>query len=611
MPPWLTMLNWHWTELPAVLLLVTAAAGIGLLILRAADVSRHHPGNALPAVVIGLDLLMVVGVLAGLERLNPPPLLHWLLLLTGTIIAGIVYRKSHPLLQLRQLKPGALWLPGILILFTLAPACCPPVGWDELTYHLTLPLRWNRDGALQVYADLPYSAFPAGPEILFRHLIAIGGLHTPRLLTWVLNGLLLLWIYRYLATRLPRLGAGLLALALTAMPVWLMLQREAFVEIFILLNVMVLITLATENDYDFQNWKTWLVPGIVIGGCAAVKLYGIAAAVAALLPLLINRSIRKNRWGLPLAAITALLVALPFYLRPWLATGNPFYPYYAGLLGGNRLDLMVSDWHHAAAAQQYGQFGWYGLLEAIFLLSAPDRWFDGSFGWQWPLLLTAAVIAVWGARRNTIGWVLGGLLYYCCWYFFMPQARFLLPLPLLLLPVWRELPPNLCKRLLPLLLLSALTLWSIPGNAWKHYLNCWRYLTTAQIKPADFIYSATGPGYLPAVEMCYRLVPVGARNVLLFDHRTAYFPAGTEMGTPFVQRQHFTPPPTDAVALLRRCREQQVAYLTVILSPHHPDRVPQYFIPALVIVNQLEELCAQRKATKLWSGDGATLYHIQ
>jgi len=601
---WLELFSRHGTEIPAVIILLLAAVGVGTIIRH--GVQRQKDPAGIPAAcAIGLCLLMLLGVLTGIIGFNPP---DWLLWSAGTI-AAIPSVTAYQWKNLR-LASWPYWILVIIAILTFAPAACPPVGWDELTYHLALPLRWLRDGGLPVYTDLPYSAFPAGPEILFRHLINIGGIHTPRLLTWALNCILLFWVYHYLSRRLTSGNALGITLALLAAPVWLMVQREAFVEIFILLNVMAIIDLTTEESADLNATSRLLSLGLLTGGCAAVKLYGLAAAGAALIPLIQNTVKRRNYRSLAILAAIAVLTLLPFYMRAWQATGNPCYPYYASLLNGSRIDRMVSDWHHAAAAQQYGQLEWYGIAEALFLIAAPGKWFDGSLGWQWLLLLAAALTALWYSRHWLLVWGIAALLYYLCWYGMMPQARFLLPLPLLLLPLWRELPEKtLCRRWLcpGLLILTAI---SIPDAARQHYVNCWRYLTDKQIKTVDFIYSATGADYLPAVDMANRLIPPGSKSLLLFDHRTAYFPAGTELATPFVQGKYFTPPPSAAADLLRVCHEQQIQYVIVVLSAHHPDRVARYFVPALALTGQLEELNREGKVTSLWSGVGSVIYRI-
>jgi len=606
------LLAWRGTEIPSVLLLLLAAATWGRLLLRKTMGNYAVRENTAAAVALGLDLIMAVWLLADWGRQLRPAVC--LVLISGFYLGGVELWRGGWKRPGRY--PWTYWfLLGVLLLLS-APAWCPPVGWDELTYHLAVPLRWLHDGAPRVYSDLPYSAFPAGPEILFQGLLALGGVHAPRVFCWLLNAVFFIGIYRWTARRAGSGNGLLLTLVLLIMPVFLMLQRETFVEIFILLNVLALVTL-TVRRHDrtlFARKSGWLPLGLAAAGCAAVKLYGLAAGGAALLPLL-ARSGRRRYWQGPvLAAVVGVLLLLPFYGRPWAATGDPFYPYYAGWWGGDAADRAVSAWHHAAAALRYGPASWTGVFSTPFLLAAGGREFDGALGWQWLALLVGAGLVMYGAvRRRQIRLLLWGgsaLLYYLCWYGLMPQVRFLLPVLVLLLPVWVVGLEHVRLRRWAAVLLLVLAAVSVPAAAIKHYANCWRYLFDAKVSRADFVYSATGPGYLPAVEMAYRLVPPGRKLVLIFDHRTAYFPAGTELGTPFVQRRYFTPLPADATALASECRAKQVEYLLVLLTPHHPDRVPQYFQPALAIPRWLEELRAQGQAQLLWAGDGGSLYRL-
>lgn len=609
-PPWLDIFAWRWTELPAALAMLPAAWGWGRAAVRV-TAGAGSTATGLPTLMTGFSLLMLISLLLGVTGLMSA-LTGWVVLLTGIALAA----ANGGVSLLRQwqcrIEPGVIVI-LLLLLALLSSAWILPVGWDELTYHLELPWRWHCHGIAKVYGDLPYSGFPSGPELLFWNLLETGGWRSPRLLCWLLNTVFFLAVYG----RLRRSAGGLIATTLTVvfitMPVFLMLQREAFVEIFILLNAMALLELS-ETDSSTPGW--WLLTGCCAGGCVAIKLYGLAVAAATLMPAL---WLERQQWRrLTAMAATALLLATPFYLRPWLTAGNPLHPFYAAWFGGGLTDRLVSDWHHAAAAAKFGLAGWTGWFTAPVTLAWAGRSFDGTLGLSWlPLLFFGIVAAVAGRRLGKTALRLriiaaGG--YYLCWYGLMPQVRFLLPALVLTLPIMTEGLSRLSRYRRSTAaaggLLLLLSIWSVPVPAARHYLNCWRYLA-GNISTADLIYSSTGPGYLPAAEMVRRLVPADEKILLLFDHRLLYFPPRTELATPFFQRKYFTPPPESAEATWRECREKRVRYLMVLLTPHNPDRPVGYFQSSLILVKWLDELCREKRAELLWSGEGGSLYRLQ
>lgn len=609
-PPWLDIFAWRWTELPAAMAMLPSAWGWGKAALRITT-GTSNTVKGLPVLMTGFSFVMLFSLFLGVTGLMSATT-GWIILLTGIILA----LANGGMCLLRQwhgrIDPGIVVI-SILLLTLFSSAWILPIGWDELTYHLELPWRWHCHGFAAIYDDLPYSGFPSGPELLFWNLLETGGWRSPRLLCWLLNMVFFLAVYERLRRYSGGWTATTLTVALITTPVFLMLQREAFVEIFILLNAMALLELS-ETDSSTPGW--WLMTGCGVGSCIAIKLYGLAVAAAALMPTL---WIERQQWRrLTAIAATALLLATPFYLRPWLTTGNPLHPFYAAWFGGGLTDRLVSDWHHAAAAAKFGLAGWNGWFTAPVSLAWAGSSFDGTLGLQWlPLLFFGLVAAVvgWRLRKTALRLrIISVVAYYLCWYGLMPQVRFLLPALILALPVMTDGLSRLYRYRRSTAaasgLLLLLAIWSAPVPAVRHYLNCWRYLA-GNISTADLIYSATGPGYLPAAEMARRLVPADEKILLLFDHRLLYFPPRTELATPFFQRKYFTPLPESAEKTWLECREKRVRYLMILLTPHNPDRPAKHFQSSLIMVNWLDELCREKRAELLWSGEGGSLYRLQ
>ncbi len=108
------------------------------------------------------------------------------------------------------------------------------------------------------------------------------------------------------------------------------------------------------------NW--FALAGAFAGLAMGVKYTAVIVPIAVLFVLVISHwSFVKRNW-LPLSAFCFLLSAFasPWYLRNFLFTGNPFYPFF---FGGPNWDAFRANW--------FGRFGTGLLNEPFKLLTAP------------------------------------------------------------------------------------------------------------------------------------------------------------------------------------------------------------------------------------------------
>ena len=138
---------------------------------------------------------------------------------------------------------------------------------------------------------------------------------------------------------------------------------------------------------------TALVLGVLGGGAAGVKLTGLAVLVVPLAWYLVTRA----RPLLPAVyVLTAAAVAFPFYLRPWLLTGDPFYPYYCQWFPADLARLEMSRYHHALGAA-FGLHDSPASWAGGFLLAFDQR------SLRWRLWLATADLHRTGGFRAGFG----------------------------------------------------------------------------------------------------------------------------------------------------------------------------------------------------------------
>ena len=572
-------------------------------------------GSAL-RVVVGGDILMIAFFISGVcgfsRQLFP-------ILLFGTALAGICFHGRRMINAFRLMRTDEKLFMGFGLIFSgyfLSPALCWPVTWDDLTYHLVLPLRWTAGNFPGVYPDLPYSGFPSGAEFIYWAISYCGGLKAPLLFIWTQGILTALLLFRLLR----RIGgggmtAGCLVFALLTSPVFFMIWKAAYVELMVLNHLLAFMIIWPRE----RSRRSLLTAALILGAVCAIKLNAVLLTIAGFWLLFSKRPSLKNIFTLLPAGLLALMTALPFYLRPWLATGNPLHPYFPQLFTSNPALLLCGDFHHAAAAFKYGVGDVWNFLAAPLTLCFQDRQYDGVFGWQWLMFCIPALLwwlSDWRSRGLCIrrsGLILMAIMLYCGWFFSAQQARFILPLAIPVMMAAASTLRRMPSKIRALLLLATMfaTLFSMERAPFVNAFNCWKHLLPGGIDDKSYVYSMTGPGYLPACDMIGRLTPPDATIMLMHDNRGLYIPRRTILATPFFQSAYFTPPPDTADAFRDELRKSGATYLLLGLSRHNPDRQKPFMDKSSILFEHMKLLRERGELIALWSGDDFYLFQIK
>ena len=316
-----------------------------------------------------------------------------------------------------------------------------PYGWDELTYHIALPFRWINAGSLAVFADNPYSGFPALPQLLFRLGCQNGGILFPRLLVWATYLSLFTAIFIYFKPYANRFVVLFMTCMFIANPLVIHMMRSTYVEVFIMFNMLAALLLIRETK---SLWKTFFLCGLLGGGIVATKLTGIGVAAIIFIFLYFKhqRNFISKRSSLFLYfTLGGICMALPFYLRPWLLTANPFYPFLASWFGGSETEILVGKYHYLMGDAHFGLRNILGYLTVFILISFDNKSFDGMIlGWTF---IAFVLLGIWWLRnlrdegslsqKTKIYLPVTILFYYTFWFMTSQQTRFLQPLLFLVL----------------------------------------------------------------------------------------------------------------------------------------------------------------------------------
>lgn len=620
----------------SVMLLLTAAWGMGGLLISCQRIRNSRRLDVtLVRLAAGLTLLALVGVVFGTLGWLAKGRSLWLLM--GLSLLPLTRRANsqggiYSWLDKLRSRERPRWPRCLLLILmpaalTLGPALAYPAGWDELVYHGVLPRRWLAEGRPAVYSDLPYSAFPSLCEILFWLIAPLESVIAPRLLIWVCWLLGLLLLGRLVRRQVAGEASACLTLAMMLGPATLLISANCYVESLQMLNVgAILLAVGLKSDGDGHCAKRAppALLGVLAGGAAAVKMTGL---LVLLIPCLwyagrmwSDRSTRRTsvRRTLLVMAV-AVGVALPFYARAWWATGNPIYPYFAEWFRSDPARLEMSRFHHEIGGAFFGVRSLETFVTAPILLSFNDRLYDGSFGWQFLVLLVLGAFALESLVRGRSGrlvlWpALVSAWLYVGWYATAQQARFAVPMLFATVVLasfgLRRLRGSL--RHWACVLLLATTVVSLPWKTAGYYFGSWETVLGFWTW-RDYVDDGTDYRYVPLVEAIRELTPADATLLLLIEHRGLYLPRANVIGTPFFQEAFFTPPEEFATAdrVMEVLGRIQITHLVIAKSRVGPDEAPEWWERRDVLFRSISDCARQNRLRVVWESEHSVILAVR
>ncbi len=384
----------------AAALLVILAGGLGYSLAR---LEGLHPLARLALqAALGLGLL-AIGVLIVGSTLGLAAWILWGVLL----LAGILLRKAC-LGWLRQFAGlNEVWAAGsrfertvavllaLMFAATLAVALAPPVKYDALMYHLTLPQAYLAQGKISYLPWIVMSGHPQTAEMLYTWAIGLGGLETAPVLGWFFCLLASLGLLGYLFQRISiraawvGLGALLAGYTLAVSTAW---GYVDWLGLYFGLGCLV-----SLDRWRAENRQSdLLLAGAFAGMAMGTKYTSAVLILVAGVALTWHVWKKKAAWWPAMLQFgaAALVLVLPWLVKNALTTGNPFYPFFfpAGAMDA----LRISIYQGAPPAGNWWDF-FLLPLRATMLGVDGGATYSVSIG---PLLLGLGALAWMGARER-------------------------------------------------------------------------------------------------------------------------------------------------------------------------------------------------------------------
>ncbi|UCF37310.1 MAG: hypothetical protein JSU96_00055 [Acidobacteriota bacterium] len=419
-----------------------AAREIGRLIARKCGWDFSHPALQ-GAVEAAVGLIVVSYSIFGVVLLGQAgSRASWFFLLAGAVVGVVlpgIRGRFSALLQLSQ-QPMSVWLlSGAFVLYGIWIAlqtALPPIGIDELTYHLAVPKALLESGGEQWFQDNVYAYFPQLVDMFFVLGLPLGGEMAAKLFHAGFLLLIAAALFGYARSFMETNYAALTVAAFLSIPSVMFIAGLAYVDLaFTLYCFLAVIGLIRLMKAPCFGWAAFT--GVMVGGAWCIKYTGLQLLLLLDLVFLLDSLISKRRvysGSYLVGPMVAGLLVAPYLIRNWLITGWPLFPFNIGpfnLVSAINWDLERSRLFLAWLAGFGGGEG--TLLDAVLapvLVFIRGRFgdlhfYDGILGLVF-LLVPFLLIRAKRTREVRL-FMLFSIAFLVYWSITTRQVRFLLP----------------------------------------------------------------------------------------------------------------------------------------------------------------------------------------
>ncbi len=411
--------------------LTAADAGTALLDLTAPGMRRSARlalGSVIGYAAVGSAVALIATIHAAYASV-----------LMGLIATAIIVRSRAHVRRLRALPESARiavsrWrdtdlltrafviVAGLAIFTAAIAAALPAVWWDPIAYHLPLMFAALSHGTLSFDPNIAQSAFPWLAESASLPAYAVAGSAGAALCT-LGCGVALAWVAALTANELqPGSGACCFAL-ITGSALWLWIAPSSYIDVPVAMWAVAALCAPALLPLAIRPVVAGAICGALAGACASAKYLGLVLAPFSLCMLLLPSGDRLRRAAA--YALAFLAIAAPWYIRTWVLSGDPLYPFLsAAAATGQSVGAILA--HGAAVTGVCG--GGSSLSELLLLpyrLVAEPRAYCGDPGYALRLGVALFAAAPLLSRRSRPYFLLS-LVLLIAWFATGRQLRFLM-----------------------------------------------------------------------------------------------------------------------------------------------------------------------------------------
>lgn len=377
------------------ILTVTFAGGIGEYFLKledrtplvriALDVALGFPVLSIATLIVGSLLsleLLPLGILLILTGiLSRKSIATWLRLLT-TINSG----------QMGKYTTAIALMTLFIFLMQFGISLAPSIRFDTLVYHFSLPKAFLQLGRILYLPNNMFWGMPQNTEMLYLLAMRFAGAESAALVSFLIGLIAVSGIAGYINERFGKIAAWTAVAAMLAGESLTITLSSGYVEWTVILFGWAALA-ALDGWFQSMNRKMLVLCGIYCGAAVGTKytagiiLLG-CLAVLAFLPS--GKGWQKRLSGLLTVGGLAVLVSFPWWLKNYIGTGNPFYPFFFSAGAMNEIRLFHyqnvptwGDWRsvillpwQATIWGAESKEGFSASIGAVFVGLSPLAWLD-------------------------------------------------------------------------------------------------------------------------------------------------------------------------------------------------------------------------------------------
>gem|GEM_PF-2663923 len=322
-------------------------------------------------------------------------------------------------------------LVALILLVSFVGAFAPPTNMDALNYHLAVPKLYLQTHKIIFLPTMFYSAAPFASEMINSLFLLIKGEVSAQLAQHLFGWALLFALFSFAKSRYGSNGALLAVAALLCLSSFIFIFSEPKNDMLVtLFAFLALWSLLSWNGSG--KLSDLVLIGAFAGLASGTKLFGLGVAFSlfvVLLALLILKRYRLSKISTSLLTGLAFvfLFAFPWYLKSYLWSGNPVYPFFYGVFGGAHWNEILDYRAFQLGREAYLPVNFVNLIVSPWLVANRGEVFLARTG----VVFLAILPGLFLFRRlpqeiRILGWF--SLIYYLLWFLFLRDARYLMPI---------------------------------------------------------------------------------------------------------------------------------------------------------------------------------------
>lgn len=320
------------------------------------------------------------------------------------VLVGLFFRKSvvswlRHMAHIRSIIEGRyvtaiVMMAALIFLLHLGIALAPPTMFDALVYHFALPQAYIQTGQFQYIPDNMFWGMPQTTEMFYLLAMRFAGNESAALVSLLVGLTTVLGMAGYLADRFGKIAAWTAIAALLAGETLTIALSSGYVEWSVILFGWAALV-ALDRWFDTRKRNLLILSGIICGAALGTKYTAGIVLLGCLVGLIFLPSSQtwKQRFSnmLVLGGLAALF-SLPWWIKNFAFTGNPFYPFFfpAGAMNEFRLyhyqqvpifgdwrSIILLPWQATIWGVEAGD-GFSASIGAILVGLSPLIW----IGWK-------------------------------------------------------------------------------------------------------------------------------------------------------------------------------------------------------------------------------------